>query len=78
MDIERCALLINPLYLFLKYPVLCGILACLCIYNYHLRTGYFGKILKDLSPEKNPNLKAQKRGCAVNLIATQPPLQTIY
>lgn len=60
MDIERCALLINPLYLFLKYPVLCGILACLCIYNYHLRTGYFGKILKDLSPKKIQISKLKK------------------
>lgn len=31
MDVERCALFINPLYLFLKKPVLCGILACLHI-----------------------------------------------
>lgn len=44
MDVERCALFINPLYLFLKNPVLCGILACLCIsIHYHLRTGYFWK-----------------------------------
>ena len=46
------------------------ILTCFYSYTvfYRLRIEYFGETLKNLSPEKHPNLIAlKKRGCTVNL-----------
>jgi len=41
-------------------------LACICLCHglYRLRTDYFGIILKNLLPEKYPNLNATKREAA--------------